>query len=47
MLVQAEGGPKGRVLGDGEKLNQSLINQCIILNGHWGLTGHLPYFSMY
>lgn len=47
MLVQAEDGPKGRVQGDGEKLNQSLINQCIVLNGHWGLTGYLPYFSVY
>lgn len=31
MLAQAQGGPKFRVLGEGKKLNQSLVNSLFLL----------------
>lgn len=40
MLAQVEGGPKSRDLGEGEKLNQSLVNKHFVPLDQWR-----PHFS--
>lgn len=35
MLDQDEGGPKFRILREGEKLNQILVNQLFVLTDLW------------
>lgn len=35
VLAQAEGGPKFRDVGEGEKLNQSVLNKHFVLIDQW------------